>query len=101
MDKGQARQYSRVEDAWGEAPSGSRSGLAPWRSRWWIGRVSRRLFQEGTNEAKYCLGFRNDHCPCSSWHKAIICNLYSCTSPLGRWDSLRASSQHVWITAEN
>lgn len=64
-------------------------------------RVSRRLFQEGTNEAKYCLGFRNDHCPCSSWHKAIICNLYSCASPLGRWDSLRASSQHVWVTAEN
>ena len=41
--KGQDQQESRVEDAWGEARSGSHSGLAPWTRVWGMGRISGKL----------------------------------------------------------
>lgn len=56
-------------------------------------------FQEEANEAKRCLGLRNDRRVCLSWHKEIICDLNSCPCHLESWYSLRASSQHVWINS--
>lgn len=50
--KGQGSQASRVDDAQGEARSGSHSGLACRGRMWGLGRISGRL----SSEAKCCPG---------------------------------------------